>query len=162
MIRSFITRSTEETEALGASLARLASPGFLVLLEGGLGAGKTTFVRGFVNELGGRGVKSPSFTLINEYQGSIPVAHADLYRLEGVDFRSIGLEEYLDDGWVVIIEWPERLVSIPRFDGITVKLERHSLPDLSEGNRKLEIDPVGLEVESKLELLDFCGLEELL
>lgn len=162
MIRSFITRSADKTEALGTFLARLACPGFLVLLEGGLGSGKTTLVRGFVDELGGRGVKSPSFTLINEYNGRIPVAHADLYRLEKADLRSIGLEEYLDDGWIVIIEWPERLVSVPRFDGITVTLERHGLPGISEEKRKIDIAPVGPKVESKLKLLDFCDLEELL
>lgn len=162
MIRSLISRSAEETEVLGASLSRLASPGFLMLLEGGLGSGKTTLVRGFVKELGGHGVKSPSFTLINEYQGRIPIAHADLYRLENADPRSMGLEEYLDDGWTVIIEWPERLICMPRFDGITVNLGRDASGGLSCDRRKVSIYPIGYTAESKLGSLDFCDLEELL
>lgn len=162
MTRSFMTRSSEETEAIGAKLAGIVFPGFVMLLKGGLGAGKTTFVRGLVTELGGRGVKSPSFTLINEYEGNLPVAHADLYRLDQVDFRFMGLEEYLDEGWVVIVEWPERLISVPAFDGMTIILERQGLSDTSQDLRKITFLPCNEKVSSRLSLLDFSDMEELL
>ncbi|MFZ4509126.1 MAG: tRNA (adenosine(37)-N6)-threonylcarbamoyltransferase complex ATPase subunit type 1 TsaE, partial [Fimbriimonas sp.] len=72
----------EETQAVGAALARNAQPGDLFLLEGELGAGKTTLVRGFLNELGWTGaVRSPTFTLLNLYETNPPVLHADLYRV---------------------------------------------------------------------------------
>src|SRR3954452_2637073 len=80
-----ITRSPAETEALGAWLAGLLTPGALVLVEGELGAGKTTFVRGAVRALGHEGrVTSPTFTLAGRYEdGRVPISHLDLYRLGG-------------------------------------------------------------------------------
>ena len=103
----------EETQAVGAALARTAQPGDLFLLEGELGAGKTTLVRGFLNELGWTGaVRSPTFTLLNLYETNPPVLHADLYRVKSA--RGLGLEDYLDSH-VCLVEWPE--VGLDVLDG---------------------------------------------
>lgn len=108
-----ISRSPEETGALGRSLAECARAGWVIGLRGDLGAGKTQFVRGFVAGLGSKDrVHSPTFALINEYRGGkLPVFHIDLYRLETpAAILSAGLEEYFrQKEGVTIIEWFERL-----------------------------------------------------
>jgi tRNA threonylcarbamoyladenosine biosynthesis protein TsaE len=97
----------EAMRALGASLGRQWPAGTLVLLEGELGAGKTTFVRGVLEGLGHVGaVRSPTFNLIQTYATIPPVMHADLYRLSSA--LGLGIEEYLDDH-LCLIEWPDRL-----------------------------------------------------
>ena len=105
------TRTAAETEALGESLAAFAVPGLSLFLSGELGAGKTTFVRGFLRGLGWRGkVGSPTFTLIEPYEaGPIPVYHFDLYRLRSPgELEAIGFRDYFDGRGVCIVEWPER------------------------------------------------------
>jgi len=103
--------SEENTVILGKRIGNLISPGICILFNGELGSGKTVFIRGICETLGieNRIVRSPSFTLVNEYKGIFPVAHADLYRLEGdkkaVD--SLHLGEYMDDGFVLLVEWAE-------------------------------------------------------
>jgi tRNA threonylcarbamoyladenosine biosynthesis protein TsaE len=104
-----ITRSEEETAAFARELAGTLTAGDVVLLSGGLGAGKTAFVRGLAAGLGiaPEDVSSPTFTLLHEYRGGrLPLYHADLYRLEGNAAEELGLEQ--TDG-VLAIEWPDRL-----------------------------------------------------
>lgn len=106
-----ITRSPEETESLGERLSRSLKEGDRVALIGDLGGGKTRFVRGIARGLGGRGfVKSPSFTIMNMYQGGrLPLYHIDLYRIGGDDeFFFSGLEEFIYGKGVSVIEWAER------------------------------------------------------
>lgn len=106
----FTLDSLNDTRALGQKIADALIPGLTLLLKGELGAGKTTLVRELCRALGWKRTCSPSFALVNEYAGArIPIVHADLYRLEDVDSRDLGLDDYLDDGWVLIVEWPERL-----------------------------------------------------
>jgi tRNA threonylcarbamoyladenosine biosynthesis protein TsaE len=107
------SRSPAETHNLGIRLAgELSVPGIL-LLRGLLGMGKTTLTRGVAEGLGLADtslVSSPSFSLINIYQGSCPIYHVDLYRLSGErEIRSIGIEEFLGKDGVTIVEWSERL-----------------------------------------------------
>lgn len=112
-----LTRSESETFLKGREFAARLVPPALVLFRGDLGVGKTSFIRGICEELGypGRKVRSPSFTLINEYRGRVPILHVDLYRLEGEsDFEGIGLEEILDSQAVVLVEWSEKLSTPPR------------------------------------------------
>jgi tRNA threonylcarbamoyladenosine biosynthesis protein TsaE len=102
------TTGSAETEALGARLGATLALGDVVLVEGELGAGKTTFVRGAARALGVRGpVTSPTFTIGQRYEGPVPVAHLDLYRLAGLGDEDPGLlQDYLGPETVGFVEWP--------------------------------------------------------
>ena len=105
-----LSHSEDETAQIAARLARQLPPGSILLLYGGLGAGKTAFVRGVV---AGRGVSpdevsSPTFTLIQEYGGG-QIFHVDLYRLGPEEVDDLGLDELCDGGGLVCIEWADRL-----------------------------------------------------
>jgi tRNA threonylcarbamoyladenosine biosynthesis protein TsaE len=98
------------TRALGASMVARLKAGDVVLLEGELGAGKTTFVRGLVEALGHTGpVRSPTFNLLQTFETEPPVLHADLYRLGS--HRGTGIEDYLESH-LCLIEWPDRAVGL--------------------------------------------------
>jgi tRNA threonylcarbamoyladenosine biosynthesis protein TsaE len=103
-----LTSSPEETEAVAARLAAQLRPGDVVTVSGELGAGKTTFVRGAARALGvTQPVSSPTFTIGHRYDAPVPVAHLDLYRIDGLDPEEWGdLEPYFD-GAVAFVEWPE-------------------------------------------------------
>jgi tRNA threonylcarbamoyladenosine biosynthesis protein TsaE len=125
-IRELLSRSPEETRRLGMELAEsLPIPG-VMLLRGSLGTGKTTLARGVAEGLGlsdGSQVNSPSFTIVNIYQGRCPIYHVDLYRLSGErDIRSVGLDEFLGRDGVTLVEWSERLPYSPDF-ALEVELE---------------------------------------
>ena len=112
----FHSRSTEDTLCLGKSLARQVRPPLCILLSGDLGMGKTVLVRGLARGLGipeEERIGSPSFTLVNSYQGSACILHhVDLYRLEGLEeFNSIGLFDLMDENAVVCVEWGEKVRS---------------------------------------------------
>lgn len=100
-----------DTRRLGEALGKLLGPGDVVCIEGQLGAGKTVFVQGVAAGMGVRGrVVSPTFTIIHEHPGKVPLYHIDAYRLEGVpDAESVGIEECLYGAGAVAIEWPERI-----------------------------------------------------
>ncbi len=108
------THSAGETAQLGAALAKAVRPGDILALSGDLAAGKTTFIQGFCRALGvEEPVTSPTFTLINEYRGTLPVYHFDCYRLEGADdLYDLGYEEYFYGDGVVVIEWADRIESL--------------------------------------------------
>ncbi len=107
-----VTSSEDETVMLGRRFASALKAGDVVALYGDLGSGKTQFVKGVCSGIGvTEHVTSPTFTLINEYRkhGGIPVFHLDLYRLRSFDeVLALGLEEYLDDDGVSMIEWAEK------------------------------------------------------
>lgn len=107
--------SPADTVRLGAALAALLEPGDVVLLSGGLGAGKTTLVKAVVAALGSpEEVTSPTFTLLRTYDTRPVVAHVDCWRLEQLhEVLDLGLEEILDDGGVALVEWGE--AAAPRF-----------------------------------------------
>jgi tRNA threonylcarbamoyladenosine biosynthesis protein TsaE len=105
-----ISKSLSDTRDIGDRMGRKAKLGDLFIISGELGAGKTQFVKGLAKGLGVADweyVLSPSFTLMNIYEGRCSLCHADLYRLEGGDVESLDIEEYLDTG-VVAVEWAER------------------------------------------------------
>lgn len=105
------TGSPEETEVLGAALGEKLHVGDYVALRGDLGAGKTAFTRGLIRHfLPNTSVKSPSYTLVNEYRGAeCPIYHFDMYRIESEDdLLSIGYYDYLEDG-ICIVEWSEKI-----------------------------------------------------
>ena len=109
------TRGGHETESVGAALGELLREGDLVVLGGDLGAGKTTFVKGVARALGVQEpVTSPTFTIVQEYDGPVPVAHVDIYRLDRVqELHDLGLEELLDDA-VVLVEWGDVVAPLSR------------------------------------------------
>ena len=107
-----MTESVNETLAIGKKLGRLLSPGDVILLTGELGAGKTCLVKGIADGLGIKGTRitSPTFIIINEYTGKIPLYHIDLYRIGSIeDLRDIGMEELVYGKGVTAIEWAERI-----------------------------------------------------
>lgn len=107
---TYITKNERETENIGEQFAKSLKPGTVVALRGEMGAGKTVFVRGVARGLGISGrVTSPTYTIVNEYNGEIPLFHFDLYRLGSVDeLFEIGFDDYLGRGGVCLIEWFEK------------------------------------------------------
>ena len=108
----YLTNSPEETEAVGAALARQLNSGAVIAYRGDLGAGKTAFTRGLARGLGYTGlVTSPTYTIVQEYLGGrLPLFHFDMYRLSSSDdLWDIGWEDYLDRGGVCAVEWSENV-----------------------------------------------------
>jgi len=123
---SIPTASEAETLEAGARLAAGLAPGDCLLLQGGLGAGKTVFVRGAAAALGvdpGE-VRSPTFTLVNIYAGRMPVYHIDLYRIDKPgDLDELGLEEFIGTDGVAMVEWSERLGRYTPQAAVRVRIE---------------------------------------
>ena len=123
------TRSAEETIKLGEKIARRLKSGDIVALSGDLGAGKTTLVKGIAKGLGVKNyryVNSPSFVLVKEYKGKIPLFHFDIYRLNNLkDIEDIGYEDYLARDGVVVIEWSSKMARIlpKKHFGIALKIK---------------------------------------
>jgi tRNA threonylcarbamoyladenosine biosynthesis protein TsaE len=120
MQQAFLTHSAKETKELGKKLAKEILSGTLLCLAGDLGVGKTTFVQGFLEEMGAtRPYVSPTFVIMKQYDLPAPVNgieriyHADAYRVEAKDFTALGFAEWCaDKRGVVILEWPERAQEI--------------------------------------------------
>ena len=106
--------SVEETWALAREIAATLKPGDVLCLEGDLGAGKTTFTQGLAKALDVAGrVTSPTFCIVQEHHGRVLLVHMDLYRLHGEDdVLAIGWEDYLAEGAILVVEWPERAGSL--------------------------------------------------
>ena len=123
-----ISRSVAETEEIGRELGQRLGPGTVVAYRGGLGMGKTAFTRGLAKGLGCRDrVTSPTFTIVNEYQGRLPLFHFDMYRLSDSDaLFDIGWEDYLDRGGVCAVEWSENVADAMPEDTVYVTIQRHS------------------------------------
>jgi len=120
-----VTRSDEETRAVGEALGRRLGPGDVICLHGPLGAGKTTLAQGIARGLAVEDVvNSPTFTLVQEYAGRLPVYHLDVYRLSGPEEAvDLAFDEMLAAGGVVMIEWPERIEALLPPDRLDVRLE---------------------------------------
>ena len=127
-----LTRNYNETVTFGQKVGQCLKPNDIVLLFGDLGAGKTALTKGICRGLGitkNEYIRSPTFTLINEYFGTLPIYHVDLYRLESLaEIEALGLEEYLFSEGVSIIEWAEKLFPISNQMpclGINERIEIH-------------------------------------
>lgn len=115
------TESSEETEKLGFLLGEGAYPRLSILLRGGLGMGKTVLTKGIGRALGIRKIKSPSFILVSEHIQNLPLAHADLYRLDGAEqVDELDLESYIDEGFLLVVEWAERWQTVLKSDSIDI------------------------------------------
>ncbi|HEU0264713.1 MAG TPA: tRNA (adenosine(37)-N6)-threonylcarbamoyltransferase complex ATPase subunit type 1 TsaE [Geobacterales bacterium] len=123
-MQQLISQSADETERLGERLGALLAAGDVVALVGELGGGKTCFTRGIARGLGvdpTQPLTSPTFTLMQQYQGRVPLYHFDLYRLAGTaDDHDLGFEEYLEGDGAAVIEWAERLPGLLPTERLTV------------------------------------------
>lgn len=143
-----VAEGAEETRRVGQTLGRFLQPGDVVLLSGELGSGKTTFAQGVAAGLGVEGpVTSPSFVLMNRYQGRFPFYHLDLYRLDGEGVADLGLEEFLGEG-VAVVEWPQALPAFLLADSLRVELKW-----LGPQTRELTFWPAGARAEKLIEEL---------
>jgi tRNA threonylcarbamoyladenosine biosynthesis protein TsaE len=124
MVVTLHSSSARETKAWGRRLASLLSGGELLGLSGELGAGKTCFIKGLARGLNlpEERILSPTFTMIQEHQGRVPLYHIDLYRLEETELDELGLREYLFSSGVAAVEWFERLREAPDLNCLQIKI----------------------------------------
>jgi tRNA threonylcarbamoyladenosine biosynthesis protein TsaE len=135
---SFISGSPEETVEIGRIIGEILMPGDVVALIGDLGAGKTCLAQGIARGLGVSEryhITSPTFTLINEYPGRIPLIHLDIYRLQGAgDLAELGYEEYFYGDGVAVVEWAEKIKDILPGDTMFINLNH-----VDENQREIRI-----------------------
>ena len=134
---TYLTNSPEETEAIGAALAKILTPGTVLAYRGDLGAGKTAFTRGLARGLGYlEPVTSPTYTVCNEYLGGrLPLFHFDMYRLRCADdLWDIGWDDYLDRNGVCAVEWSENVQEALE-GAVTVNIEK-----TGEESRRITIE----------------------
>ncbi|WP_416829669.1 tRNA (adenosine(37)-N6)-threonylcarbamoyltransferase complex ATPase subunit type 1 TsaE [Ectobacillus polymachus] len=137
-IYEIITSSPEETIGLAEKLGHLLMEGDVLTLEGDLGAGKTTFTKGLAKGLGvKRVVNSPTFTIIKEYNGRIPLYHMDVYRLEESD-EDLGWDDYFYGQGVTVVEWAHFIQPYLPDQLLAVKLHHEG-----EHMRKIKLEPIG-------------------
>jgi len=136
-------RSEADTLAFARSLAAVLEGGDVIGLEGGLGAGKTTFARGAVHGLGvpeETAVTSPTFALLHQYEGRLPVAHADFYRLaDEAELEELGVDELVEEGAVLFVEWGRKFPGMASRTALWVELEI-----VSDAGRRARLRPQGV------------------
>lgn len=131
-----VTTSPEETLSFAEEIGKKLENGTVILYEGGLGSGKTTFTKGLAKGLGiTETVTSPTFALVNEYYGRLPLFHFDLYRINSIDeLYSIGFFDYLDREGIIAAEWSE---NIPELEKELKNVIRVQIDRLSETERRI-------------------------
>jgi tRNA threonylcarbamoyladenosine biosynthesis protein TsaE len=136
-----VTRSTDETLELARAVGELLRPGDVVSLVGELGAGKTVFARGVARALGVTElVVSPTFTIVREYEGRVPLVHVDVYRIDAVqELHDLGFEEVVRDDAVTIVEWGDMIDGLLPGDRLDVRLTSGGADD----ERVVEIEGHG-------------------
>lgn len=142
------TNNERETIALAQNLESEKFPNMIICLEGELGSGKTMFTKGIANALGiEENITSPTFTIIKEYDGELPLYHMDVYRLNG-NVEGIGIEEYFTKNGVVVIEWSDTIKSILPKERLDIKFRV-----VGENKRVLIIRPYGRQYEDICEAI---------
>lgn len=141
--------SAKQMQNLGKVIAQTASEHDLLLLNGDLGAGKTTLTQGLGRALGiRRPVKSPTFTIVREYrEGKMPLFHMDFYRLEDDDLSSIDLNEYLSEPGLVVIEWPDIIAENLPDAYLELKITRVD-DSWNSTKREIELKPKGANYQT--------------
>lgn len=140
----------EQTKNFAERLAAFLQPGDLLALEGDLGAGKTTFTQGLARGLGVRNVvNSPTFTIIKEYQGRLPLYHMDVYRV-GDDVDSLGLDDYFFGEGVCVVEWASLIEDVLPQERLTIFLRT-----AGDEQRLIELVPQGDRYVRLCEEIDF-------
>lgn len=148
MTYEYYAGSLEETKGLAKRLAKLLQPGDVITLEGDLGAGKTTFTKGLAEGLGIQDiVNSPTFTIVKQYQGRLPLYHMDVYRLENEE-EDLGFDEYFQGEGVTVIEWAKFIAEfLPEaYLNINIRYE-------NEQGRTYSFTPKGQHYKQLLEKL---------
>ncbi len=140
MTYEFLTDSAEGTEEVGKNLAKKLEEckvkRAFIAMQGEMGVGKTAFTRGFASHFGITGVKSPTYTIVNEYRGRVRIFHFDMYRIEDEDdLYSTGYEDYIRSEGYTVAEWSENAEGLIPDDALYVKIERCG----SENGRRIEI-----------------------
>ena len=137
----FKTNCPEQTEAIGERLARALLKNkkrAFVAMRGEMGVGKTAFTRGFARALGISGVKSPTYTVVNEYRGAVRLFHYDMYRIEDEDeLYSIGFYDYADRNGICLVEWSENIIDFLPEKYIKVEIVKDLLK--GENYRKISV-----------------------
>ncbi|MED3662566.1 tRNA (adenosine(37)-N6)-threonylcarbamoyltransferase complex ATPase subunit type 1 TsaE [Ureibacillus sp. FSL K6-8385] len=140
--------SLEETNQLAIRLANLLEPGDNITFEGDLGAGKTTFIKALAKGLGiSRTVNSPTFTIMKQYEGRLPLNHLDVYRLENSD-EDLGWEEIFYGDAVTVVEWAHLIEDHLPDERLEIEIQR-----MGENKRKFIFKPVGKRYERLCEEL---------
>jgi tRNA threonylcarbamoyladenosine biosynthesis protein TsaE len=137
----FNTKSVEETSKIGEQLGKLLNKGNIVCLSGDLGAGKTAFSKGIAKGLGVEDyVTSPTYTIINEYEGRLPLYHFDVYRLNNVEeMYELGYEEYFFGDGVVVLEWADVVRDIIPGERLWITI----LNTKGDNSREIIVEPTG-------------------
>jgi len=151
------TESSDQTRAVAAALGELLVAGDLVLLVGDLGAGKTAFVQGLARGLEVEDpVTSPTFTIVQEYAGRLPLTHVDVYRLERVqDLYDLGLEERGDRG-VTVVEWGDLVEQAVPAEHLVIRIE----PGAADTERVLELSCHGPRWRGRQDALERAVSEQ--
>lgn len=140
------THSELDTIELAQNIESEKFPNMIICLMGDLGSGKTIFTKGIANALGIKEtITSPTFTIIKEYEGELPLYHMDVYRLDGKT-DGIGIEEYFDKGGVVVIEWAEMIKDILPKERLEIRFKV-----IDENKRILILHPIGKQYEELCE-----------
>lgn len=144
------THSPEETRKLGVKLGELSQPGDIFLMSGNLGAGKTTLTQGIAWGLGSQEYAlSPTFVLMREIKGRLPLYHIDLYRLDRIEeVTDLGLDDYLYGHGICVIEWAEKGISALPADHLRIKISY-----LSDTDRSFDFIPSGKRYQQLLSQL---------
>ncbi|MDY5628073.1 tRNA (adenosine(37)-N6)-threonylcarbamoyltransferase complex ATPase subunit type 1 TsaE [Limosilactobacillus coleohominis] len=150
-MKQLTLNNSNETIALGKRMAADLRPGDVVVLNGDLGAGKTTFTKGIAKGLGIKEIiKSPTFTIIHEYQdGRIPLYHMDAYRLENGGAEDLGLDEYFDGDGVSVVEWAQFAEDELPDEFLAITFKRTD----DENKRILTFDPRGQHFQQMVDQL---------
>ncbi|APU45507.1 tRNA (adenosine(37)-N6)-threonylcarbamoyltransferase complex ATPase subunit type 1 TsaE [Limosilactobacillus fermentum] len=150
-MKQFTFNAPEQTKELGQIIASGLRAGDVLVLNGDLGAGKTTFTKGLAKGLGiDEVIKSPTFTIIREYQGGrLPLYHMDVYRLENGGAEDLGLDEYFDGDGVSVVEWAQFAADELPADYLALTFTRTD----QDNQRKVQLDPHGEHFTSLVEAL---------
>jgi len=152
VVWQIVSPSPGYTEMIGEEMGRRLAPGDVLSLVGDLGAGKTVFVRGAARGLDCDGVSSPTFLIVQEYQGKCPVFHCDFYRLHSVrDLDEIGWDDYLQGQGIVIIEWGNLIPDALPGEFLEVRIDP---VEQSDNARRLQFLPRGSRYEMLVKELE--------
>ena len=132
-----ITKSLDDTKNLASVLAKTLNPPYLIFLKGDLGAGKTTFTRFLIESLGVlEPVTSPTFTLLNEYDGKFKIYHFDMYRLSSADEAvELGFDEIFSENAIFLVEWPENVAGLNLKPDMVI-----SISSLGDSERRVTVE----------------------